>query len=161
MIYIVMGVAGCGKTTIGKMLAERLGMRFFDADDFHPENNVEKMRGSLPLDDMDRQYWLNKLSVHIAEWNKEGDAVLACSALKEAYRKTLICFVGKKNTLFIYLDGGFEKVTSYLHKRKNHFFPIALLSDQFEILEKPVNAITVTIEKTPEKICDEIIDKIL
>ena len=89
MIWIIIGVAGSGKTTIGKLLAARLGIPFLDADDFHPQSNVTKMQSGIPLNDTDRQPWLETLADLLAQQAEGKGAVLACSALKESYRKTL------------------------------------------------------------------------
>ncbi|MEP2651151.1 MAG: gluconokinase, partial [Paraglaciecola sp.] len=89
MILIVCGVSGTGKSTIGSQLAKKLELPFYDGDDFHPESNVQKMQSGTPLNDKDRQPWLASLAKHIASWEIDGGAVLACSALKESYRKIL------------------------------------------------------------------------
>ena len=92
MVYIVMGVSGCGKTTIGRILAERFAMKFYDADDFHSESNIKKIQNLIPLEDEDRIPWLSNLAVRIRQWNKDEGAVLACSALK---KKVSPNFVGR------------------------------------------------------------------
>ena len=160
MIYIIMGISGCGKTTVGKMLAKRLSIEFYDADDFHSEKNINKMKNFIPLDDEDRIPWLLRVAEHIAQWNKDEGAVLACSALKEKYRQ-ILSWNGKGKVVFIYLEGDKNIILERMKKRKEHFFPLRLLESQFDALEIPLNAITVKIDKSPEKICTEIINKLV
>jgi carbohydrate kinase (thermoresistant glucokinase family) len=160
MVYILIGVSGCGKTTIGRILSERLAIKFYDADDFHSHNNITKMKKLIPLDDVDRIPWLLKVAEHIAEWNRDEDAVLACSALKEKYRQ-ILSWNGKEKVVFIYLEGNKNIILERMKKRKKHFFSLELLESQFNTLEIPLNGITVQIDKTPEEICTEIINKIV
>jgi len=159
MIYIVMGVSGCGKSTIGKMLAIRLAMSFYDADDFHSDNCIRKMENGIPLDDEDRKPWLFYLATLIAKWNRDKGAVLACSALKEQHRK-ILSWDGKEDVAFIHLDGDKDIIFERMRTRKDHFFPLGLLESQFNVLEVPLNAINVQIDKAPEDICVEIINKL-
>ncbi|MEI6056579.1 MAG: gluconokinase [Lentisphaerota bacterium] len=159
MVYIIMGVSGCGKTTIGKLLADSLGIKFYDADDFHPRNNIDKMKSNIPLDDDDRNPWLLDLASHISQWNKDKGAVLACSALKEKYRQILSSY-GKENIIFIYLKADKDIILERLKKRTNHFFPQGLLESQLRILDIPLKAITIDADKSPAEICTEIINKI-
>jgi carbohydrate kinase (thermoresistant glucokinase family) len=158
MIYIVMGVTGCGKTTIGCRLAKHLGLPFFDADDFHPEANVNKMRHGIALDDEDRKPWLEILSAAMKEWEKEGGAVLACSALKEMYRMQLT--FSKEKVQWIFLEGTMELIWERLVARKNHYMPPALLESQFKALEKPEYGIHVNISLSPDGILEEIYKKL-
>ncbi len=157
LIYIVMGVSGCGKSTIGKLLAATLKIPFFDGDDFHPEANVQKMASGLPLNDEDRKGWLQKLN-EIAIEHKASGAVIACSALKETYRNTL-----KENLeqqmVFVYLKGTFEEINARLKERQGHYMPIELLKSQFETLEAPADAIQVSINHSPDEIISEILDE--
>ncbi|REE80793.1 6-phosphogluconate dehydrogenase [Lutibacter oceani] len=156
MIY-VMGVSGCGKTTIGKLLAEEFKLPFFDGDDFHPKNNIKKMSEGKPLNDADREGWLqilNKLAV--AQFQDKG-CVIACSALKESYR-TILNSNLESNVKWVYLNGTFNEIYSRVSKRKNHFMPPELLKSQFEILETPRNCIEVCITKTPLEIIKTIKD---
>lgn len=157
MVIIVMGVVGSGKTTVGRLLAERLGWRFADADDFHPASNVEKIRQGTPLDDQDRAPWLSALHAAIEQWNADDQhAALACSALKERYRKELRTSAVR----FVYLKGRRELILNRLRSRHGHFASESILDSQFADLEEPRDAITVTIEKSPEAIAGEIIAKL-
>jgi gluconokinase len=157
VILIVMGVVGAGKTTVGSLLARRLGWHFADADDFHPAANVEKIRNGIPLDDSDRAPWLAALRDAILRWSVERrNAVLACSALKRKYRDELRV----DGVRFVYLQGDFELIQSRLRARHGHFASDSILRSQFEDLEKPEDAITVEVDKTPDAIVSEIIDKL-
>lgn len=136
---VVMGVSGCGKTTVGKQLALRLGWRFFDADDYHPAANVEKMRSGIPLADGDRWPWLRSLRSLLADSKNHGThPVLACSALKEAYRRELLSCGG--NFALVYLKGTYAEILARLQSRKDHFMPASLLRAQFDDLEDPRSA---------------------
>jgi gluconokinase len=157
VILIVMGVVGAGKTTVGSLLARRLGWQFADADDFHPAANVEKIRNGIPLDDSDRAPWLAALRDSILRWNAERrNAVLACSALKRKYRDELRV----DGVRFVYLKGDYELIHGRLRDRRGHFASDSILRSQFEDLEKPEDAITVEVDKTPDAIVSEIIDKL-
>jgi gluconokinase len=152
-----MGVVGAGKTTVGSLLAQRLGWQFADADDFHPAANVEKIRRGIPLDDSDRAPWLAALRNAILRWNAERqNAVLACSALKRKYRDELRI----DGVQFVYLKGNYELIEQRLRTRRGHFASDSILKSQFEDLEKPDDAITVEIDKTPDAIVAEIIEKL-
>ena len=154
---ILMGVVGSGKTTVGSLLAQKLGWQFADADDFHPAANVEKIRRGIPLDDSDRAPWLAALRDAILHWNAEGqNAVLACSALKHKYREELRV----DGVHFVYLKGDFELIEQRLRTRRGHFASDSILKSQFKDLEKPDDAITVEIDKSPEAIVSEIIAKL-
>nr|WP_298999087.1 gluconokinase [uncultured Allomuricauda sp.] len=154
MVFIVMGVSGTGKSTIGKLLSQKLHIPFFDGDDFHPEYNIKKMASGKPLNDEDRYDWLVTLN-QLAKENKSNGAVIACSALKSSYRKILR--KGMETSLvFVYLEGTFELIKSRLEKRSSHFMPNDLLKSQFETLEPPMEAIKVSIALTPEEIIESI-----
>ncbi|MEO1011184.1 MAG: gluconokinase [Bacteroidota bacterium] len=157
-IYVVMGVSGCGKSSVGKLLAQRLGVPFFDGDDFHSPENVKKMRAGNALNDSDREGWLDGLNL-LAKRNLQSGAVIACSALKETYRSRLRREIGR-SMRFVYLEGSFDIIWERLQKRKNHFMPVALLQSQFDALHPPKNAITVSINKSPETILSEILQYI-
>ncbi len=156
---ILMGVSGCGKTTIGEQLADKLGIPFYDGDDFHPEKNVEKMQSGVPLDDQDRLPWLVKLAEQISLMNREGGGIIACSALKQAYRNILIGAPGADVT-FVYLKGDRELIADRLSEREDHYMPPDLLDSQFDDLEEPEDAITVSIDQEPDEIVDEIFDRL-
>ena len=151
VVLYVMGVSGCGKTTIGKKLSEKYDIPFFDGDDYHPKKNIDKMSSGRPLNDDDRQEWLATLNaLAITQLKEETGAIIACSALKEKYRTTLTKEIETKAT-FVYLQGSFEDISNRLSKRKGHFMPAGLLQSQFEILEEPQDAITISIHLTPEE----------
>jgi len=105
MVIILMGVSGCGKTTVGELLAKKLSLPFFDADDFHPVENVKKMQSGMPLNDDDRKPWLDELARQIKKWNRNDGAVLACSALKEKYRQILRGNSNREDVQIVYLKG--------------------------------------------------------
>ncbi len=154
-----MGVSGCGKTSIGKLLAEKLDVPFYDGDDFHPASNVEKMRSGEPLNDQDRYPWLVALASQISKMNKQGGGVLACSALKQTYREILEEAAGAK-VAFVYLKGGRELIAERLSDREGHYMPAELLDSQFKDLEEPEDSVTVLINQTPEEIVEEIMSKL-
>lgn len=154
MIVMVMGTTGSGKTTVGRLLASRLGWEFADADDFHPPANIAKMRQGLPLDDADRAPWLKILHDKILEWNAEAhNVVLACSALKQSYRDELL--VGPVVKL-VYLKGSYELFSRRIQSRHGHFAKVAILEGQFRDLEEPADAITVDAALSPEEIVTQI-----
>ena len=159
MIYIVMGVSGCGKSTVGLLLAKQLNIAFYDADDFHPVNNINKMSQGEPLTDMDRDPWLWSLAKYIQNWEDAGGAVLACSALKQSYRDILSSTTNDKVS-FIYLKGDQALLASRLRNRDPHFMPVTLLQSQFDTLEPPENALTVLLENTVENIVCDILQEI-
>lgn len=157
MIFLVMGVSGCGKSTVGKLLAQRMALDFYDADDFHSEVNIQKMRNGIPLEDADRLPWLLDLATRIPYWNKTGGAVLACSALREKYR-AILSHDGKERVAFIHLAGGRQAIRDRMALRKDHFFSPSLLEDQWNILEAPETAVTVSCEDSADTICANIIN---
>ncbi|MGB8472754.1 MAG: gluconokinase [Candidatus Acidiferrum sp.] len=158
MIVIVMGTTGSGKTTIGTLLAKRLGWEFADADDFHPPANVEKMKHGIPLTDADRWPWLQALHDKIVQSHAEGrNAVLACSALKRSYRDELRAASDVK---FVYLKGTYELFSKRVLARKGHFAKQDLLASQFADLEEPADAITVDARETPEEMVAEVAEQL-
>jgi gluconokinase len=158
MIVVLMGVSGSGKTTIGTLLAERMGTVFADADDYHPAANKAKMAAGNPLNDEDRQPWLETLNGLMQGWFLSGTGgVLACSALKEKYRGTLAAGMPEGAVQFVLLDGSKELIAERLGQRSEHFFNPKLLESQLATLEKPVDAVTVMNDKAPEVIVDEIL----
>lgn len=153
-MYLIMGVSGCGKSTIGRLLAKDLSIPFFDGDDYHPASNIKKLSEGIPLNDDDRHGWLVELNL-LAKQHLLHGAVIACSALKEKYRKTLRKDIEDKVCL-IYLEGSIKEIRERLTNRKDHFMPAALLKSQFDTLEPPSDAITVAISLPPEDIVDNI-----
>lgn len=144
MIVIVMGVTGSGKTTVGKRLAQTLGWPFYDADDFHPPANVDKMHRGIALTDADREPWLRALRECIDRTVEAGkDAVFGCSALKAAYRHVLAD--GRPEVRFVHLHGPEPLIAERLRHRVGHFMNPALLDSQFETLEWPEDAIDVEV----------------
>ena len=153
---IVMGVAGCGKTTIGKALAARLGWDFFDADGFHPPANVAKMAAGIPLDDEDRAPWLAALHGLLAKTLQAGrHPVLACSALKQHYRETLLA--GNDGVRVVYLRGNYEVILARMNDRTDHYMKPGMLRSQFDALEEPRDALIVDITPTAEEIIENIL----
>ena len=157
MIVIVFGVSGAGKTTIGKLLAEELGWRFYEADDFHPRANIEKMRSGHPLTDEDRWPWLERLREQITRSiTAKDNAVLACSALKRAYRERLGV---SDDVKFVFLRGDYALIERQLRSRRGHFMNPALLQSQFADLEEPEpdeDAITIDLRRSPQELVEEI-----
>jgi gluconokinase len=159
MIIVVMGVTGAGKTTVGSLLARQLGWDFVDADEFHPESNLAKMRRGIPLNDDDRRPWLERLRAEIARQDAAGrDLVLACSALKKDYRKILL--EGAPAVKFVYLKGSAKQIAERLKARRGHFAGGAILAGQFADLEEPDNAVVVDIAGAPGEIVREIREKL-
>jgi gluconokinase len=155
MVIVLMGVAGSGKSTVGQVLADRLGWRFQDADDFHPPHNREKMRRGIPLDDNDRGPWLQAIRTSIvASLTSNQNAIYACSALKQVYRHFLKV---DEDVKFVYLKGPAALIAQRLAKRKGHFFDRALLQTQFNDLEEPRDVFDVDISSPPNVIADLII----
>ena len=155
MIVLVMGVAGVGKTTIGEALARELGWRFIDADDFHPPQNVAKMKAGIPLEDADRWPWLSHLNRILKD---EANAVLACSALKERYRQRLAH--GIAHFTVVYLYGSFPLIRERIASRSHRFMPAALLESQFAALEPPGDAITIDVAAAPSLCVAEIVARL-
>ena len=154
--FIVMGVSGCGKSSVGKSLAQSLGWDFYDADDFHPPENVAKMANGIPLDDSDRAPWLASLNELISSSLKaDRPGVLACSALKERYRQKLMD--GNDGVQLVYLKGSYDLIWSRMKKRTDHYMKPHMLKSQFETLEEPTNALTMDISMSLDDIVQEII----
>lgn len=156
-LVVVFGVSGCGKSTIGRTLATKLQVPFHDADDFHPTNNITKMRKGIPLSDQDRAPWLYLLSELLAREASNNGMVLACSALKESYRKILCQIVTPQ---FVLLDISFDEAAKRLSKRRHHFMPLSLLQSQFDTLEIPDESFSVSTENTKEEMILKIISNL-
>lgn len=157
-ILFIMGVSGCGKTTIGQLLSKELKIPFYDGDNFHSKENVEKMASGTALTDEDRIGWLGTLNILAKKHDGDG-AIIVCSSLKSAYRDILKKGVTGK-VRFVYLSGDFNLVMSRMEQRKGHFMPPDLLKSQFETLEPPQNAITVSIDHAPNIIVHKILEKL-
>ena len=156
---IVMGVSGSGKTSVGRSLAEYLGWDFYDADDFHPPQNIAKMANGIPLDDTDRRPWLAALHDLIGSCLKEDrPGVLACSALKERYRQQLMD--SNEGVQIIYLKGSYELIWSRMEKRNDHYMKPDMLKSQFDALEEPVTALTINISMPVEDIVQAILKQL-
>ena len=158
MILVVMGVAGSGKTTVARMLAERLGWRFQEGDALHPPGNVAKMSAGTPLTDDDRWPWLHAIAAVIDGWRAEGaSGIVTCSALKRAYREILVG--GRADVRLVHLAGDKALIAARMAARKGHFMPTALLDSQFATLEPPgaeERAIVVDISPGLEVLVAEI-----
>ena len=151
-----MGVSGCGKTTVAKLFAQKTGAVFYEGDDFHPPENVAKMRSGIPLTDEDRAAWLLALrKIIFYSLVKNIFAVLTCSALKAKYRAQLRA--DDARVQFVHLTGSREIIEARLKQRSDHFMPPTLLDSQFTILEPPTGALTLSCEKFPEEIVAELI----
>jgi gluconokinase len=156
---IVMGVAGSGKTTVGELLAKRLGWNFYDADAFHPAENIAKMANGTPLDDTDRAPWLTALRALIsASLQENRPAVLACSALKESYRRHLL--EGHEGVQIVYLKGSYDLIWSRISLRAGHYMKPEMLRSQFEALEEPTNALSVDVSMPVNELVGEILNRL-
>lgn len=145
MIIVLMGVCGCGKTTVGETLSASLRWSFLDADDFHPAENVAKMSAGLPLTDDDRGPWLDRIADELrAVLDRGGHAVLACSALRQSYRDRL---ARAGDVRFVHLAGDMETIASRLAARQHRYMPPTLLASQFATLERPADALEVDVRE--------------
>lgn len=158
MIIIVMGVSGCGKTTISRQLSQKTGIPYYDADDFHPKSNIDKMTGGSALNDDDRLPWLELLADYILDWSSKKGGVLACSALKEKYRAILSSKY--KHIIWVYLSGSKELIKQRIEARSGHYMNSDLLNSQFHDLEVPNYGIHIDVSETPEKIINTIVSKL-
>ena len=155
MIILIMGVAGSGKTTIGRLLAEELHWPYFEADDFHPAANKEKMGRGMPLDDNDREPWLAAIRQAIDECAGQGrNAVFSCSALKEKYRRLLAD--GRTEVRLVFLTGSRELLRERLEGRAGHYMKPGMLDSQLAILEPPADALTLDVGQSPEMLVKTI-----
>jgi gluconokinase len=159
MFYVIMGVSGTGKSTIGKLLSDRTGWDFYDADDFHSPANLDKLNRGIALTDSDRLPWLKELQqliAHTLDSNKQG--ILACSALKAQYRQILQG--GSSEVVFIHLKGDYDCIQNRVQQRTGHFMNPNLLRSQFDTLEEPQDALTIDVALNPEAMVEEILQKI-
>jgi len=160
---VVMGVSGAGKSTVGRLIAARLGCPFRDADSFHPAANIEKMSRGEPLTDEDRWPWLRAIAAWIAQHRAaQTTCVVTCSALKRAYRD-IVTDHQRADVRLIYLKGEFALIDARLKGRTGHFMPPGLLRSQFDALEEPASeehTITVSIDATPKEIAERVLESL-
>lgn len=157
ILYII-GVSGSGKTTIGRLLSQKTGLPFFDADDFHPTQNIDKMKAGIPLTDTDRKDWLAAIHQTALAQAATNGAIIACSALKENYRRQLS--QGLQEVKWFFLNGSYEVIRNRMEQRPDHYMPPALLQSQFDTLEIPANALELNIAGSPDEICTAILNSI-
>ena len=154
---IVMGVSASGKTTIGQQLAQALNAKFIDGDDLHPKGNVMKMASGIPLDDTDREPWLERINDAIYSIRrKEETGVIVCSALKKQYRDKIR--LGNDNLTFLFLDGSMELILGRIAQREGHYMKTEMLTSQFQTLERPTDepdVITIDISQSIERILEQ------
>lgn len=153
---IIMGVAGCGKSSVGEGLAQRIGIPYHDGDDLHPAANVEKMRAGIPLTDADRWPWLDRVAGDLAD---RAPILLGCSALKRAYRDRIRAGAGGPVT-FVHLAGSRDLIAGRMAQRSGHYMPLSLLDSQFAALEAPGpdEALTISIDQPLDAILAEILN---
>ena len=154
MVIILMGVSGSGKTTIGNLLSKQTGIPFFDGDDFHPDVNIHKMAEGTPLTDQDRVAWIGQIA-DIINSAPARHKILACSALSKFIRGWIIEEI-KESCYFIFLKGGYGLIEERMDKREKHYMKSVMLTSQFEALEEPESALIISIENSPDQICDAI-----
>jgi len=161
MVVIIWGVSGAGKTKIGELLAQELHWKFYDADDFHPQVNIDKMERGEPLTDEDRQPWLQSLREAITRSLAANEnAVLACSALKRKYRELLRV---NGDVKFVFLHGSRARIADQLKQRRGHFIDPALLDSQFADLEEPESSedmLTIELKGEPDELIEQIRQKL-
>ena len=162
MIVVVMGVSGSGKTTIGRLLAERMGWIFADADDYFSPASKQKMADGDPLTDEDRAPWLLTLNGLLKKWDQEGsNGVLACSALRAKYHETLEAGIPLTHIQFIFLDGPKELIARRLALRKHEYMNPMLLDSQLATLERPTDAFRIVNDRPPQEIVDHLLENVL
>lgn len=155
-IYVVMGVSGAGKSSVGQALSKSLNLPFYDGDDYHPQANIDKMRQGIPLEDSDRWAWLENLNLLAKGALKKEGAVMVCSALKEVYRQQLSKDF-KATCQWIYLKGSYELILERIQARAGHFMPPELLQSQFNTLEAPKNAIEIDVSASITEIIEKLV----
>ena len=158
MIVLLMGPAGSGKTTVGKLLASQLSWEFADGDDFHPPENIAKMSCGIPLTDQDRLPWLQAIREQMRQWQaQKRNGVLACSALKHNYREMLGIHSNAPNVKLVYLQGSYDLLLERLHSRKGHYMKEQMLASQLADLEEPgEEALAIDVSSSPEQIVSQI-----
>jgi len=154
-IIFIMGVSGCGKSSVGQLLADELSTVFIDADDHHLPANIEKMSQGTPLSDEDRAPWLDKIN-QIATEHLATGAVIACSGLKETYRKRLVKSI-ETHSVWVYLKGDYDLIYRRMKDRKGHFMGAAMLKSQFDTLQEPSDAVVVDIANSLERVVRDIV----
>jgi gluconokinase len=155
MVILIMGTTGAGKTTVGKLLAARLGWTFLDADDFHPAANIEMMKRGIPLADADRMPWLENIHASLIQLSAAGsNVVLACSALKQSYRDKLTAGTDMR---VVYLRGTYDQMRRHIEARHGHFAGEAILAGQFADLEEPKNALVLDVSRPPDDLASNVI----
>ena len=156
MVILVMGTTGAGKTTVGQLIAQKLGWTFLDADDFHPQANIEKMKHGVPLSDRERAPWLANIHSRLRQLGAEGkNAVLACSALKQSYRETLAAGLDMR---IVYLRGTYDQMRQHILARHGHFAGESILAGQFSDLEEPTDALVLDVSSSsPERLAGEAV----
>ena len=162
LYLVVMGVTGCGKSTVAARLAARLGWPMVEGDQFHSAANIEKMRAGIPLDDADREPWLRQIAAAIEGWRVAGrPGVITCSALRRRYRAMIAA--GKDDVWFVYLRGSRTLIAARLAERQGHFMPASLLDSQFETLEEPAapeRVITVELALPAETLTEAVLQEV-
>lgn len=159
-LMVLMGVAGCGKSSVGPLLAKATGGEYLDGDLFHPQENIAKMSAGVPLEDADRWPWLEKIGEMLGAY--QGRLIVGCSALKRRYRDRIVQIAGQA-VVFVHLEGPRELIAARMAERDGHFMPISLLDSQFKALEPPAPeeaAVTVSIDQPMEELVEEILEKI-
>ena len=166
MIVLLMGITGSGKTTVGRLLAERLHWEFADADDFHSDANKEKMKQGIALTDADRGPWLMAIRDQMWRWMAaKTNGVITCSALKRSYRDFLLSsrdgiHDNSREVKIVYLRGSYALITKRLLSRHGHFAGESLLDSQLATLEEPRDALTIDVHQTPAQIVDEAVRRL-
>ena len=153
---IIMGVAGCGKTTIGSLVSKQTRSYFIEGDDFHSKENIKKMSSGIPLNDSDRMGWLKSIKDETSKRLKKNNVIIACSALKQIYRKNLQL----DNSILVYLKISKKDAQNRLSERKDHFMPSSLVESQFKILEEPSSALIYNATNNIDDIVNDICKKI-
>ncbi len=156
MAFIVTGVSGCGKSTVGEALAKELGASFYDGDQFHPASNIAKMSSGIPLTDEDRYPFLKAINAFIREKLSTETVVITCSALKEKYREILSEAIDPSQLVWIHLQGSYDLIYNRMMKRQGHFMSAAMLRSQFDTYEAPKQGIIVNIDQGLDEMIAQI-----